>query len=71
MSVQNVSEQQNQYFRMKLQEARREKLERMGEEILDLWQQLGIGKDEQVEGGMVGVHLVRLATVPIIMLVGH
>ncbi|CAM9223821.1 unnamed protein product, partial [Hapterophycus canaliculatus] len=27
--------------------ARREKLERMGEEILDLWQQLNIGKDEQ------------------------
>lgn len=31
-----------------LQEARRKKLERMGEEILDLWQQLDIGKDEQV-----------------------
>lgn len=30
------------------QNARREKLERMGEEILDLWQQLDIGKDEQV-----------------------
>ncbi|CAM9431919.1 unnamed protein product [Ascophyllum nodosum] len=27
--------------------ARREKLEKMGEEILDLWQQLDIGKDEQ------------------------
>lgn len=31
-----------------VQEARRKKLERMGEEILDLWQQLDIGKDEQV-----------------------
>lgn len=31
-----------------LQDARRAKLERMGEEILDLWQQLGVGKDEQV-----------------------
>lgn len=30
------------------QDTRREKLERMGEEILDLWQQLDIGKDEQV-----------------------
>lgn len=30
------------------QNTRREKLERMGEEILDLWQQLDIGKDEQV-----------------------
>lgn len=32
----------------RFQNARREKLERMGEEILDLWQQLDIGKDEQV-----------------------
>ncbi|CAM9344068.1 unnamed protein product [Sphacelaria rigidula] len=28
-------------------DTRREKLEKMGEEILDLWQQLGISKDEQ------------------------
>ena len=33
-----------------LQNARREKLERMGEEILDLWQQLDIPKAEQVLG---------------------
>lgn len=32
------------------QNARREKLERMGEEILDLWQQLDIPKAEQVLG---------------------
>lgn len=36
------------YLRHCYQDARREKLERMGEEILDLWQQLEIGKDEQV-----------------------
>lgn len=35
-------------LRRVLQETRRKKLERMGEEILDLWQQLDIGKDEQV-----------------------
>lgn len=32
------------------QDIRRTKLEKMGEEILDLWQQLEIGKDEQVCG---------------------
>lgn len=36
------------HFLPDYQDARKLQLERMGEEILDLWQQLDIGKDEQV-----------------------